>query len=651
MKLWLLAALAACSGLSASAQDNGIESCAKGKQQAFRTMAKGTVADPAEEQYDLRYVKLDVALSNTNTTIAGNAFTTAVSRVAMTQYVFELNNNITIDSLKFNGQLRPVATAGVVRTVALGTPLPAGTAFTVQTWYHGSPASGSGFFTTGLNNQVSPSWGNRVTYTLAESYEAKDWWPCKQALQDKIDSSDVWLTVADTLMAGSNGLLKNVTALPGNRKRYEWHNSYAIDYYLISASVAAYVDYSFYMHFSGSTDSMLVQNFVYNNPATLPFFKSNIDSVALEIDYYSQLFGRYPFWREKYGHCMAPLNGGMEHQTMTTLGNFSGTVTPHELTHQWFGDHVTCATWQDIWLNEGFASYGEYLFKEHFQGLAAARAFMTASHNNTLNGVTSKPGGSVYVDDTTVESRIFDARLTYNKGGSVAHLLRYLAPNDSTFFSLLKTYQNIYGFKTAATNDFKGVAAMVYGRNLDTFFNEWVYGEGFPTYSATWNTGGGKAFVKLSQQASAPLSVAVFHLPVEVKLSGAQGDTTIRLNMQHATDSIAINWSKPVSTVSIDPVDWIPHMTGAVTKDNTLGIDELAGLPVAVSPNPSHTAWNITGVQSGTWHLVDVSGRLILQGVLDGRAEVPATQLAGGVYFLRVKADDGAVTTFRLLRD
>lgn len=110
-----------------------------------------------------------------------------------------------------------------------------------------------------------------------------------------------------------------------------------------------------------------------------------------------------PFADEKYGHCMAPFSGGMEHQTMTTQGFFTRDLTAHELGHQWFGDHVTCAYWKDIWINEGFASYSEYLFREHLGAMADPRDWMDNAHDNIM----SSPGGSVYVDDTTSESRIF----------------------------------------------------------------------------------------------------------------------------------------------------------------------------------------------------------------------------------------------------
>jgi len=155
------------------------------------------------------------------------------------------------------------------------------------------------------------------------------------------------------LKAGSNGVLTAVTRTDATHLRYEWKERYPIDYYLISASVAPYVDYSYYVHFTGSYDSMLVQNYIYPNVLSSTYYKHVIDSTGMMIDYFSTLYSRYPFWKEKYGHCMAPLSGGMEHQTMTTIGYFSPTVVAHELSHQWFGDNATCATWSDIMMNEG----------------------------------------------------------------------------------------------------------------------------------------------------------------------------------------------------------------------------------------------------------------------------------------------------------
>ncbi|RYD51015.1 MAG: T9SS type A sorting domain-containing protein [Sphingobacteriales bacterium] len=650
MKFRILSALV-LSALQLSAQENKVASCAEGKQFHLRALAKTAVASPLEEAYDVKYVKLDVALTNRSIALSGTAQTNAVARVPMSQYVFELNNSLLIDSVKVNGVNRTLTTSGIIRTVSLGASLPAGTAFTAQVWYRGTPTAPSANASVGIYNASSPSWGNAVTYTLSEPYGAKDWWPCKQSLQDKIDSSDVWITVPDSLKAGSNGLLKAVTALSGNRKRYEWQSRASIDHYLISVAVANYVDYSFYARFTGSTDSVLVQNYVYNNPLTLPYFKNAVDSTAMQLDYFSQLFGRYPFWKEKYGHCMAPLDGGMEHQTMSTMANFSGILVPHELAHQWFGDYVTCASWRDIWLNEGFAAYSEYLFNAHFKGTAAARADLISKHSNGRTGVTIVSNGSVYVDDTTDVDRIFSTRLTYNKGASVVHMLRFLAPTDSTFFASLRGYLQHFAYGTATTDSFKAVVQPYYNRSLDTFINEWVYGQGFPVYSARWNAAGGRVYVNLTQQGSAPQSVPVFHYPVQVKLAGFQGDTTIVVDMRSASETVAINWTKPVSGITIDPNEWIPHQIDNVTQDATLAVTTLhPEQTLLVAPNPSHTAWTISGIDQGHWQLLDISGRLLLEGQVEIQSQIPATRLVPGMYQLQI-IHNGQTMTQRLVRD
>src|SRR5690606_19223164 len=154
-----------------------------------------------------------------------------------------------------------------------------------------------------------------------------------------------------------------------------------------------------------ATDSMLLQDYVYDHPDVLPFFREAMDSTEMMIRYFSEQLGRYPFYQEKYGHCLSPLWGGMEHQTMTTLRHFGFELVAHELAHQWFGDYVTCASWADIWLNEGFATYGEYLALRQLRGDTAARAWLRALHSSVTGNIVQ--GGSVYVADTDNYHRIF----------------------------------------------------------------------------------------------------------------------------------------------------------------------------------------------------------------------------------------------------
>ncbi|PSK92482.1 M1 family aminopeptidase [Taibaiella chishuiensis] len=653
MKFYLFpVCLVLLAGIKAGAQqDHAGQRCAEAKRRAHSQLqARPTIGDPLEENYDVKYIQLDLSLDNNSTALKGSATTKAVTTTAMSEYAFELISDYTIDSLKINGVIRPVTLSGYVRKASLPAALPAGTLFTAQVYYRGSVSSGGGFFDGGIRTETSPSWNANVTYTLSEPYAAKDWWPCKQSLQDKIDSADIWITVPSALKAGSNGVLKAVTPVSGGKSRYEWKSRNPIDYYLVSLAVAPYTDYSYYTHFTGSTDSVLVQNYVYNNPLTLPQFKAVIDSTGPMINFFSSLYGRYPFWKEKYGHCMAPLGGGMEHQTMTTLGFFEPSLVAHELGHQWFGDHVTCGSWGDIWLNEGFAAYSEYLYQRYSEGLPAAASTMASLHNRVM----AETDGSVYCTDTTDENRIFDSRLTYDKGSAVVHMLRFIAGDDTRFFDLLRNYQVQFANSTANTEQFKTFAATAYGRNLDTFFNQWIYGEGYPVYSAAWNQVGDQVIVRLSQTTSMPSSINLFVMPLEISMTTATGeDTVVTVYNNMATQTFSFNWARTATGLDIDPNNWVLNRVGNITKDNTLSVTAPQLFSGTVYPNPARQQWTLTGLTAGcTLRLCDMSGRTLAEVPSAGKqtVDIDARGLATGMYLLRIADKAGHTQYLKLLK-
>lgn len=631
---------------------NASQLCADRRQQQG-TGAKTTIAAAEENDYDIKHVKFDIALTNTSTEVSGNVTTTAKVVVpAMGIYAFELNDLLTVDSVKVDGQLLPVVSTGSVHRVNLLVPLVNGTSFTAQVFYHGQANAGNGQFFTGGLHPVTTADGFKLMYSISDDLFADDWWPCKQSLTDKIDSVDMWVTVDDTLKVGSNGLLVHTTAMPGSKLRYEWKTVYPIDYYLVSVAVAPYNEYSYYMHFTdGSNDSMLVQNYIYNTPGHFtPQAKAALDSTGLIIDHFSTLFGRYPFDKEKYGHCMSPLMGGMEHQTMTTLGTGGYndvTLIAHELGHQWWGNNVTYASWRDIWMSEGFASYCEQLFVEQFRGAAATTAYRTSVFGSAMVGA-----GSVYVDDTTSVSRIFDGALTYKKGASVAHMLRYLAPQDSLFFRVLKTYQQQYARGLAVTADLQTIAEQVYGADLDTFFNQWVYGEGYPTYGGKWYQDGNKVYLQITQTTSKPASVACFHMPLEVKLKSAAGDKIVKLYNNANSQTYTLEWDNVMTGFEIDPNNHVLNRSVFVTKDASIvGIENVVQSSISVWPNPAIDTWYIRHMPlNGYCRLSDMAGKVLWQGAGADNLAIPAADLPKGVYVLSVSISGSAVEYIKLLK-
>jgi aminopeptidase N len=644
---WCIAML--CS-MAAIAQENVAERCAAIKRQSANAM-KVTIADAAEDAYDVKHVKFDIQLTNLSSAISGHVITTAtVVADAMPVYVFELDTPLVADSVFINDIPAIVTRNGLVHTATMPAPLNAGQRFTARVHYHGQPIPGNGYYRTGINNTVADPWGVMVTYTLSEPYMANRWWPCKQSLTDKIDSADIWIAIPGGLKAGSNGLLKNVTALGNGYQRYEWHTRYPIAYYLLSAAVAPYADYSFNVAMPGSSMPLPVQNFIYDVPNALQTYKAGIDSTAQMLQYFAEIFGPYPFDKEKYGHCLVPLPGGMEHQTMTTQGDFGPLLTAHELAHQWFGNHVTCGSWRDIWLNEGFATYGEYLFLQRWRP-GDAVAHMRTIHNRVISAEAK--GGAVYVDDTTNDDRIFDGRLSYNKAGAVIHMLRYLMDDDEKFFAILKAYQNRYAFGNATTANFKALAEEITGRDFTTFFNQWIYGEGYPVYSITWNKIKADVFLKLQQETAVPQSVAAYDMPVPIRLMGPQGDTTIILHNTSHEQMVKLSWNKMITQVQIDPDNWILNGENINRRDPQLGLNELTSNNIIVFPNPSQDYWYVAGLPEGCeMRLTDLAGRLV-QRYTNGATKssvIDANYLHKGMYILTIMQNEKKIATVKLIK-
>lgn len=621
--------------------------CSKGKIDGMQQIAMVTVASAEEDKYDVTHVKFDIALDNQSVDISGNVTTTAkVLEPNFAVYAFELNQLLTIDSVIINGQNVRFYHNSNLAEALCPEPYQPGQYFTAQVFYHGTPEEGNvAPFKSGMNHAPATPWNTRVTYTLSQPYNAKDWWPCKQSLKDKIDSVDIWITVPDSLKAGSNGVLQRITTLPGNKARYEWRTHYPVAYYLISVAVGAYQEYTIN---TVLPDGLVVpiQNYIYDRPGAVENFRRGIDSCAIMMNYFSELFGRYPFYKEKYGHSLAPLFGGMEHQTMTTQQHFGTRLTAHELAHQWFGNAVTCAGWQDIWMNEGFASYSEYLWAEKYWGVSGAYNFMQSIHRLYLNDTNAT--GSIYIApaDTQNAYVVFNNSLTYNKASAVLHTLRYAIDNDEVFFRILKTLVQRFNMGNAGTTDFKQLVAEITGRNWDSFFDQWIYGRGYPKYTAVWNQAGENVWIDFSQQASQAAHTPFFNLPVEIALSSAQGDTVIKFENVTPKQSLHIKTSRKITGLTIDPRNMILN-TDAVIHNGDMGQN------ITVYPNPTNNLWKISNlVQGMELLLTDIKGKTVWQSTATGMQEVTidATNYARGMYILRVTDVNGATKKIKLTR-
>ncbi len=641
--------------------------CAKAKQGSmgayFNQQAKTSALSPQivhEIKYDVKFVHLNVNVERINKYISGNVKTVAkVTAAVLDTFQTLLHQNHTIDSIYVNGVNKPFIRQDSMVKVRVNPALTTGTSFTTIVYYKGNPPVGGSAIGSGFSNATSGAWGNQATWSLSESLVAYHWWPCKQMLTDKIDSSWVFITTDSLNKAGSNGLLKNVVTV-GSKKRYEWKSRTPIDYYLISVAVAKYKEYNLYakpMYLPN--DSILIQNYIYdgafNNASWITGQKVTLNKMPQVLEFESKMYGMYPFYKEKYGHCMAPFGGGMEHQTMTSIGFFDYYVDAHELGHQWWGDNVTCKTWGDIWMNEGFASYTEHLVAQYLD----PPNFMP-NLNSAHNSVMSQPGGSVFFTnaDTMNASRIFSSRLTYDKGGAIIRSLQFLTNNDSVWFNCLRNFQNTYKNSTASAVDFKNFYQVQSGINATQFFNQWYYGEGYPTFNVKYNFDRDTCFIQTSETVSMPSVTPLFITPLEYKISRAgKADTTVRLIQNNAVENYSFCLTGTITAVVCDPNNWIINKTvgpardatlgirPVVTPPNTNGIEELATKynGISIGPNPCKGLLNIQNPFNapGKVQMTDINGKVVLDKKLEVQTSFDLSAFASGVYMIRVSDAEG----------
>ena len=373
-------------------------------------------------------------------------------------------------------------------------------------YYHGNPiSSGLGSFTTS-EHQSGP-----ILWTLSEPYGSKDWWPAPTNLNHKIDTTEFFITCPKGYTAVTNGLLLDSTS-NGTRTTFHWLHQYPIAPYLIAVAVSNFEEYS-HKIWTGR-DSLLIQNFLYPNNY------SNYETIETEIPHifslFDSLFGVYPFQNEKYGHTQFNWSGGMEHQTNSFMSTFGFELTAHELAHQWFGNKITCGSWSELWLNEGFATYATTLCYEHL----LFGEYKTRSKQVLKEKVLEDSTGSVFTNDTTNISRLFSGRLTYQKGAMVLHALRnYIG--DKAFFKAIKSYLSdsslLYNY--AQTEDLIDHFQKETSEDMHEFFSSWIFSQGFPHFDIKFQNDDYSSNIQLLQTNRLAGDTTFFPCQVNLKIN------------------------------------------------------------------------------------------------------------------------------------
>ena len=595
-------------------------------------------ANPKTANYDVTYHKLEFTVDPAVNYISGKVTTTFTALSDLSTVTFDFYKKTTdafaISSVKKNGQsLSFVHNSNHELVITLPTTQTAGTAASIEITYSGTPPANSfnAFITSTHGSPAKP-----LLFTLSEPYGARDWWPCKQDLNDKINSIDIYITAPSSYVSVANGIEPEAPVINGSNKTTHFHHDYPIPAYLIAIAVT---NYSVYNQQGGlgttSSPYFPIVNYIY--PENQQFTQSSLAVTPNIINLFEGLVGDYPFRNEKYGHAQCSLGGGMEHTTVSFMGSWSRSLIAHELAHQWFGDKVTCGTWKDIWLNEGFATYLASLVIENFDGQVA---FVTDKLNMN-NSITSTPDGAVYLTDAEATNayRIFSSQLSYKKGAMVLNMLRFKL-GDTLFFQALRNYLSDakLAYKYAVTSDLQAHLEAVYGSSLSEFFNDWVYNEGYPTYSITAeNISEGQAKITVNQSTS-HASVSFFEMPLPIRLLGAGGlthDVVVNNMVNGEQFTVAVPFA--VTGIQFDPNKDLISKNNTATLETT---DFNIAQTIQLYPNPASDLLHIEMPDTFILEKVRIYnalGQLILQS---NTADFSVTRLAIGVHFVEIETSE-----------
>lgn len=586
--------------------------------------------NPNTANYNITYHRLEFTVNPAVKFITGKVFTTFTALSNMTTVTFDFANQLTASSVKLGAtNLAFVENTNNELIITLPATQTTGTSATVEINYSGvPPANGFDSFVQTTHN------GSPIIWTLSEPFGARDWWPCKQDLNDKVDNIDVYITAPAQYVSVSNGIEPEAPVINGANKTTHFHHGYPIPAYLIAIAVT---NYQIYNQTAGTAPNTFpIVNYIY--PENYASSVVDLDQTLEIMNLYESLFEPYPFRNEKYGHAQFSWGGGMEHTTVSFMYNFDRQLIAHEMGHQWFGDKVTCGTWKDIWLNEGFATYLAALVVENLDGAAA---FVTEKAG-MIDYITSSPAGNVYLTDLQAinVNRIFSSRLSYNKGAMVLEMLRFKL-GDTAFFQGMRNYladPNL-AYKYAVTTDFITHMETVYGQSLTEFFNDWIYNQGYPTYTITaQNWGAGQAKFVINQTQS-DVSVSYFEMPVPIRIFGAGGQQAdLVLNNTSNGEEVIVPVPFAITNVEFDPKRHIITANSTATLGNqNFDLDSA----ISIYPNPSSDEVHIQMPGTLTLEKVIVYNNLGQKVLENSTLVFSVSSLSTGVHHVNIKTTNG----------
>lgn len=562
---------------------------------------------------DLKFWNFKLAINPDSASIQGQVETHFLAQADENYLSFDFSISMQVDSVWLNAN--PVSFAQLPGDeLRIFSPLLSGQAYVSVVFYHGKPVQGNGLggFYAGKRQGVAEAW------TLSQPFAAKDWWPTKNTLSDKVDSLEMEFFCDSLFQVAAPGIL--MESGPG---KSVWKHRHPIPAYLVAFAITNYDTSS--TSIPACSDTILFS--VYRFPEGNADAQAQSEMVKDALDLFCSWLGPYPYADEKYGHAQFSRGGGMEHPTISFMGGFGLELTLHELVHHWFGNMITCRSWSDIWLNEGFATYlsGMGIEKLNEPGWLAWKQSQRAA-------VWELPDeGTVFVEDSLNVARIFSSRWTYKKAALVLHQLR-LWLGDSVFIDGLKHYLNRADlkWKFSRTQDFRQSMEAVSGLDLGDFFEGWIFSPGLPSLEIqTQCLSPRTVLLQIKQNSNQPNLNAT---PCWISLSFRNGSTEKRIEFM-----LEKNEMDSLLEFDFVPLDVVPdpeaNMLPMVKPMEFNPFQVQGGL---LFPNPGSFPVLMCSSPPNQLRVLDSKGRQIqiLKNLSCGLPLVLKPDLPGGLYLL-----------------
>jgi len=464
--------------------------------------------------FDVQKYEISLEISQNPNYIEGSVLATVLAEEALDSISYELVG-LTVSAVQVNGSPATFSHEDGLLTIPVNAA--ANETFLTRVFYSGTPQLSGNVYNVGMYFQTNS------IFTISDPDAGRFWWPCYDHPWDKA-IVDLIITMRSDWKVAANGLRESIVDNGDGTATTTWRGEHPMTTYLVCITAGPYVEIA-----QTARDGELpILNFVtqnqYNNALT------DLANLPTMIDYYSELFGEYPF--EKYGNATVSMStfGAMEHQTMTTLGNYiiTGNQTyeitiAHELAHQWFGNAVSFLDFPHVWLSEGFATYSEHLWVDHQEGWQAACDYVLNSYqqyymnweNSYYPPAIYNPGFGDYFSPPS-----------YEKAASVLHMLR-LKLGDAHFFQLLQDWFSTYRDGNVVTAEFQALAESISGLDLQQFFQQWIYGTGIPSVNLRFMHKAETGQLKVIGHTTSPTSTA-FEVDLPIRTgTAAAGDSLL----------------------------------------------------------------------------------------------------------------------------